>query len=174
MEIADDRVSVKGPKGELTRTVPAAMQVAMQDGVVRVTRPSDAKRHKSLHGLTRTLIANMVKGVSDGYEKILELRGVGYRAEVKGKTLTLALGYSHPVEVEPPPGVEFIVEPGTLPGSTERYFVIRVRGCDKQAVGQQAAMIRKWRSPEPYKGKGLRYRGEQVRKKAGKAGKVGG
>jgi large subunit ribosomal protein L6 len=167
-------VSVSGPKGSLTQVVPRPIEVALEDGIVHVKRPSDAKTHKCLHGLTRTLIANMVRGVSEGYQIVLEVRGVGYRAEVKGKTLVLSLGFSHPVEIEPAEGIEFAVEAGTLPGSTERYFAIFIRGCDKQVVGQQAAQIRKWRRPEPYKGKGIRYRGERVRKKAGKAGKAGG
>jgi large subunit ribosomal protein L6 len=166
-------VSATGPKGSLSQVVPKAMKVTQEDGVVNVTRPSEQKVHKSLHGLARTLIANMVHGVSEGYETTMEVRGVGYRAEMKGTTLVLSLGYSHPVEVEPMEGIEFAVEAGTLPGTTERYFAIFIRGCDKQVVGQQAAEIRKWRRPEPYKGKGIRYRGERVRKKAGKAGKAG-
>ena len=174
VNIDGNQVFVKGPKGSLQETIPAAMKVELSDGVVHVARPSDTKLHKSLHGLARTLIANMVHGVSEGYEKIMEVRGVGYRAEVKGTTLVLSLGFSHQVEIQPLPGIEFAVESGTLPGSTERYFAIFIRGCSKQAVGQQAASIRKWRRPEPYKGKGIRYRGERVRKKAGKTGKVGG
>ena len=168
------KVTAKGPKGELDLTVRPEMKVVSDGPVLRVERPSDAREHRSLHGLTRTLLANMVTGVSEGFSKVLELIGVGYRAEAAsdGK-LNLSLGFSHPVVVSPLEGVEFSVEHATMPGRTERYFVITVSGIDRQKVGQQAADIRKLLPPEPYKGKGIRYRGEYVRRKPGKAGRVG-
>src|SRR5712675_493158 len=144
-------VSVKGPKGELTQAVSQDMKVTQSDGTLTVDRPTDRGEHRALHGLTRSLIANMVEGVTEGYEKRLEIQGVGYRAQLRGKNLEMALGYSHPVAVEAPEGIEFEV-----PQPTE----IIVRGIDKQLVGQVAADIRKRRPPEPYKGKGIRYRGE--------------
>ena len=156
-------VVVKGPKGELDRDVDAEMTLVQADGELRVTRPSDQPRHRAIHGLTRSLIFNMVQGVTEGFSKTLELQGVGYRAQMQGKELSLALGYSHPVNVSPPEGVEFEVE-----GTTK----IIVKGLSKQAVGQAAADVRKLRPPEPYKGKGIRYEGEYVRRKAGKAGKA--
>ncbi len=159
VEVAPGRVSVKGPKGELDQALSADMKVAQDDGVVTVERPTDRGDHRALHGLTRSLIANMVEGVTDGFEKRLEIQGVGYRAQLKGKNLELALGYSHPVVVEAPEGIDFEV-----PQQTE----IIVRGIDKQLVGQVAADIRKRRPPEPYKGKGIRYRGEYVARKVGK------
>jgi large subunit ribosomal protein L6 len=159
VEVAPGRVSVKGPKGELDQALSADMKVAQSDGVVTVERPTDRGDHRALHGLTRSLIANMVEGVTDGFEKRLEIQGVGYRAQLKGKNLELALGYSHPVVVEAPQGIDFEV-----PQQTE----IVVRGIDKQLVGQVAADIRKRRPPEPYKGKGIRYRGEYVARKVGK------
>jgi large subunit ribosomal protein L6 len=160
----DDGVFVaQGPKGEQSTRIHPEMQVELGEKEVRVARPSEAKWHKSLHGLSRTLIANTVKGVSEGFVKKLEIRGVGYKAELKGKTLVMALGYSHPVEFPVPPGIEIQVESPTL---------IAVKGVDKQRVGQVAADIRNSRPPEPYKGKGVRYEGETVRQKAGKtAGK---
>ena len=158
-------VTVKGPKGELSHRFPVDMTIKQQDGQIVVERPTDQKRHRALHGMTRALIANMVSGVSEGFEKVLEIVGVGYRAEMQGQTLVMHLGYSHPIEVQPPQDVEFVVE--------ERGRIVRVRGIDKQVVGQIAANIRKLRPPEPYKGKGVRYQGEYVRRKAGKAGKVG-
>ncbi len=158
-------VTVKGPKGELSHRFPVDMTIQEQDGKIVVERPTDQKRHRALHGMTRALIANMVHGVSEGFEKVLEIVGVGYRAEMQGQTLVMHLGYSHPIEVQPPQDVEFVVE--------ERGRLVRVRGIDKQVVGQIAANIRKLRPPEPYKGKGVRYQGEYVRRKAGKAGKVG-
>jgi large subunit ribosomal protein L6 len=157
-------VSVKGPKGSLSQTLPADMQVQLDNGVLTVERPSDSREHRALHGLTRSLINNMVEGVSDGFIKVLIVEGVGYRAEMKGKTLVLNVGYSHPVEFEPPADMEFAVE--------ERGKLIRVSGIDKQLVGEISARIRKTRPPEPYKGKGIRYQNEHVRRKAGKAGKV--
>jgi len=154
-------ISVKGPKGELTRSLPAAMTVAQENGQVTVTRPSDEDQHKSLHGLTRTLIANMVEGVTKGFSKNLELIGVGYKAEVRPYGLQLALGYSHPIEYRAPQGIKL-----TAPVPTQ----IVVEGANKEVVGQVAAEIRSLRPPEPYKGKGVKYVGEQIRRKAGKAG----
>lgn len=154
-------LTVKGPKGELKHTLPADMQVTIENGEVLVKRPSEDKKHKSLHGLTRTLIDNMVIGVTEGYSKSLEIVGVGYRAALKGKNLSLTLGFSHPVDIEPPAGIEFEV-----PAPTK----IIVKGIDKEVVGQVTAEIRGWRKPEPYKGKGIRYEGEHVRRKAGKTG----
>jgi len=159
VEFAPGRVSVKGPKGELAQVLSADMKVEQADGVLTVERPTDRGEHRALHGLTRSLIANMVEGVTEGFEKRLEIQGVGYRAQLKGKNLELALGYSHPVAIEAPDGIEFEV-----PQPTE----IIVRGIDKQLVGQVAADIRKRRPPEPYKGKGIRYRGEHVMRKVGK------
>jgi large subunit ribosomal protein L6 len=159
VEIAPGSIAVKGPKGELSQTYSQDMAVKQEDGVVTVARPTDRGEHRALHGLTRSLIANMVEGVTEGFEKRLEIQGVGYRAALKGKKLELALGYSHPVAVEAPEGIEFEV-----PQPTE----IVVRGIDKQLVGQVAADIRKRRPPEPYKGKGIRYRDEQVLRKVGK------
>jgi large subunit ribosomal protein L6 len=154
-------ISVKGPKGELTRSLPGAMTVAQENGQVTVTRPSDEDEHKSLHGLTRTLIANMVEGVTKGFSKNLELVGVGYKAEVRPYGLQLALGYSHPIEYRAPQGIKL-----TAPVPTQ----IVVEGSNKEVVGQVAAEIRSLRPPEPYKGKGVKYAGEQIRRKAGKAG----
>jgi large subunit ribosomal protein L6 len=159
VELARGRIAVKGPKGELTQQISPDMSVEEVDGAVTVKRPSDRGEHRALHGLTRSLIANMVEGVTDGFEKRLEIQGVGYRAQLKGSKLELALGYSHAVSVEPPDGIDFEV-----PQPTE----IIVRGIDKQLVGQVAADIRKRRPPEPYKGKGIRYRGEHVARKVGK------
>jgi len=159
VEVAPGRVAVKGPKGELEQVLSADMKVEQAEGVLTVGRPTDRGEHRALHGLTRSLIANMVEGVTDGFEKRLEIQGVGYRAQLKGKGLELALGYSHPVSIDAPEGIEFEV-----PQPTE----IIVRGIDKQLVGQVAADIRKRRPPEPYKGKGIRYRGEHVARKVGK------
>jgi large subunit ribosomal protein L6 len=155
-------VTVNGPRGTLTQTMHADMRFVNEDGVVRVERPDDEGFHRSLHGLTRTLIANMVAGVTTGYEKRLQIVGVGYRAAMKGTDLEIQAGFSHPVVVAAPEGIDFEV-----PTATQ----IVVRGNDKQAVGEVAANIRKIRKPEPYKGKGIRYEGEYVRKKAGKAAK---
>jgi large subunit ribosomal protein L6 len=152
-------VSVKGPKGELAQAVAPAMKVDVSDGTLTVERPTDRGEHRALHGLTRSLIANMVQGVTEGYEKRLEIQGVGYRAQLKGKALEMALGYSHPVTLEAPDGIEFEV-----PQPTE----VVVRGIDKQLVGEIAARVRKSRPPEPYKGKGVRYAGEHVTRKVGK------
>ncbi len=153
------RVTVKGPKGELTQDVSRDLTIELDDGVLTVARPTDRGPHRALHGLTRSLVQNMVIGVTEGYEKHLELQGVGYRAQSKGKGLELALGYSHPVVVEAPEGIEFDVPEPTA---------IVVRGIDKQQVGQVAADIRDKRPPEPYKGKGIRYRDERVLRKVGK------
>jgi len=165
VDIQGTTVKVKGPKGELARTFPEQIGVEMANGQVVVKRPSDVPSMRALHGTTRALIRNMVAGVSDGFSKSLQIEGVGYRAEVKGKQLVMALGYSHPVPVDPPPGITFSVD--------EKTKTITVSGIDKELVGQVTADIRNWRPPEPDKGKGLRYVGERVRRKAGKAGKVG-
>ncbi|MGM7683981.1 50S ribosomal protein L6 [Cytobacillus sp. Hm23] len=155
-------VIVKGPKGELTRTIHADMELTIEESVVTVVRPSDSKEHRSLHGTTRSVLANMVEGVSKGYERGLELIGVGYRAQKQGKKLILNVGYSHPVEIEPEAGIEIDV-----PANTK----IVIKGTDKERVGALAANIRDVRPPEPYKGKGIRYEGEYVRRKEGKTGK---
>jgi large subunit ribosomal protein L6 len=162
VKIDGSTVTVKGPKGELSQTFSELMSISIEDGVIQVTRPDDSREARSLHGLTRTLVSNMVTGVSEGYHKNLEIVGVGYRAVMKGTDLELALGFSHPVLVVPEPGISFEV-----PAPTK----ITVRGIDKQRVGQVAAEIRAWRKPEPYKGKGIRYEGEYVRRKLGKAAK---
>jgi large subunit ribosomal protein L6 len=154
-------VAVKGPKGELKRTLPDEMKVELKDGTVTVERPSDAGRHRALHGLTRSLVNNMVEGVTSGFAKQLEIVGVGYKAETRQGGVRLVVGYSHPVEYEAPKGVTISVENPTL---------VKVEGIDKELVGQVAAELRMVRPPEPYKGKGIRYRGEQVRRKAGKTG----
>ena len=158
----NNKVTVKGPKGTLERVMASDMTIKVEDGQVTVERPNDLKRSKSLHGLTRTLLNNMVTGVTDGYEKKLEVNGVGYRAAKQGKKLTLNLGYSHPVEMEDPEGVETVVE---------GQNVIFVRGIDKEKIGQYAAEIRDKRRPEPYKGKGIKYAEEHIRRKVGKTGK---
>ena len=159
--ISGTEVTIKGPKGSLTRTLPADMTAAIDGNVVTVSRPSDENRHKSLHGLSRTLIANMVEGVSTGYKTALEIQGVGYKAETRPFGLNLVVGYSHPVEIRAPEGIKLVVETPTL---------VRVEGINKELVGQVAAEIRNVRPPEPYKGKGIRYVGEFVRRKAGKTG----
>jgi large subunit ribosomal protein L6 len=164
VSIEGSSVSVKGPKGELSGRFDADMNIELADGEISVTRPTEQPRHRALHGLTRSLIANMVQGVSEGFERTLEIHGVGYRAQQKGKAVEFAVGYSNPVHFEAPEGVELAVEGPT---------VVHVRGIDKQAVGEVAARIRRIRPPEPYKGKGIRYRGEHVRRKAGKATAVG-
>ena len=158
-------ITVKGPKGSLHRALHPDMTVTMDGSTLTVTRPSEAKHHKQLHGLTRTLVSNMVTGVTQGYRKPLELTGVGYRASKVGDKLQLNLGYSHPIEIEPPAGILFEVENPTH---------LAVSGIDKELVGQVAATVRATRKPEPYKGKGVHYVGEKIRRKAGKAGKIGG
>ena len=163
VEVAENnKVTVKGPKGTLERVLPSEMSIKVEGAEVVVSRPNDLKKMKSLHGLTRTLINNMVIGVANGYEKVLEVNGVGYRAQKQGKTLVLSLGYSHPVEMVDPEGIEAVVE-----GQNK----IIVKGIDKQKVGQYAAEIRSKRGPEPYKGKGIKYADETIRRKVGKAGK---
>ncbi len=162
VKIDGSTITVKGPKGELTRTLNEVVSVEMEDGLIVVKRPDDSRTARSLHGLSRTLVSNMVIGVSEGYFKNLEIVGVGYRAAMKGSDIELQLGFSHPVVVIAEPGITFEV-----PAPTK----ITVRGIDKQRVGQVAADIRKWRKPEPYKGKGVRYEGEHVRRKLGKAAK---
>jgi large subunit ribosomal protein L6 len=159
VSVGPDRVTVNGPKGELSQAVNPAMKIDQTNGTLTVERPTNRGEHRALHGLTRSLIANMVEGVTNGFEKRLEIQGVGYRARLQGKALELALGYSHPVSVPAPEGIEFEV-----PQPTE----VVVRGIDKQLVGEIAARIRKQRPPEPYKGKGIRYAGEHVRRKVGK------
>ncbi|NJL85651.1 MAG: 50S ribosomal protein L6 [Leptolyngbyaceae cyanobacterium SM1_1_3] len=162
VSINGQHIAVKGPKGELDRTLPTGVSVAQEGDTVVVNRNSDSRTCRQRHGLCRTLVANMVEGVSQGFQKRLEIQGVGYRAQVQGRTLTLSLGYSHPVQFDPPEGIQFVVE-----GNTN----VTVMGIDKEIVGNIAAKIRASRPPEPYKGKGVRYAGEIVRRKAGKAGK---
>jgi len=158
----DNFVTVKGPLGQLEQQLPQAMQIQVEDNQVQVIRPSDEKEHRALHGLSRSLLANMVEGVTKGYSRNLELVGVGYRAALQGKDITLTVGYSHPVVINAPQGIEFEV-----PAPNK----ITVKGIDKQAVGQIAAEIRAVRKPEPYLGKGIKYEGERIRRKVGKAGK---
>jgi large subunit ribosomal protein L6 len=158
-------VTVKGPKGSLSRALHPDITVSQEDANLVVTRPTEQKTHKQLHGLTRTLVNNMVVGVTDGYRKGLEITGVGYRAALSGRKLQLNLGYSHQIEIDPPEGITFEVENPTR---------LAVVGIDKELVGQIAAKVRSTRKPEPYKGKGVRYAGEYIRRKAGKAGKIGG
>ena len=163
VDIAENnKVTVKGPKGTLTRVMVPEMEIKVDGAVATVSRPNDLKRMKSLHGLTRTLLNNMIVGVTDGYEKVLEINGVGYRAQKQGKKLVLSLGYSHPVEMEDPEGIETVLD-----GQNK----ITVKGIDKEKVGQYAAEIRDKRRPEPYKGKGIKYSTETIRRKVGKTGK---
>ena len=157
-------VRVKGPKGQLEQQMPVAMMLEQEGDILTVKRPSDHRQHRALHGLTRSLLSNMVVGVTDGFKKDLEIVGVGYRAAKDGNVLVLQVGFSHPVRMDPPAGINYAVE------GTNR---VSVQGIDKQLVGEMAAQIRRVRKPEPYKGKGIRYAGEQVRRKAGKAGKAG-
>jgi len=165
VDIKGSHVAVSGPKGRLERDLAPELRIVEEDGQLRVERPNDEKRSRELHGLTRTLLANMVIGVTEGYRKGLEITGVGYRAQLVGSKLQLNLGYSHPIEIDPPDGISFEVE------TPVRLAVV---GIDKELVGHVAARVRSQRKPEPYKGKGVRYAGEQVRRKAGKAGKIGG
>ena len=163
VDVAEQVITVKGPKGQLTHTIASPIQIERgDDGALRVTRPNDERQSRALHGLTRSLVANMVTGVTDGFEKVMEIQGVGYRVQAKGSDLEFSLGYSHPVPVKAPDGITFVVE------SPTRFIV---RGIDKQRVGEVAANIRKLRKPDPYKGKGVRYQGEVVRRKVGKTGK---
>ena len=163
VDIAENNnVTVKGPKGTLTRVLPAEMEIKKEGAEIVISRPNDLKRNKALHGLTRSLLHNMVVGVSEGYQKVLEINGVGYRAAKEGRNLTLTLGYSHPVVMVDPEGVESVCETANK---------IVVKGIDKEKVGQYAAQIREKRGPEPYKGKGIKYAEEHIRRKVGKAGK---
>ena len=167
VNIKDENVAVKGPKGELRRRINPDISVGLESGKLNVTRPSDAKTHRALHGLTRSLLANMVEGVTKGYEKSLEVSGVGYRAEKDGNNLVLRVGFTHPVVIQPQPGIKFDVD--------AKNTGIKVTGIDKELVGQTAAEIRNVRPPDAYKGKGIRYAGEKIKLKPGKAGKaVGG
>jgi len=165
IDLQGQSVKVKGPKGELARSFPTQVSLAMEAGHLVVSRPNDAPAVRAMHGTARALINNMVLGVSEGFSKTLVVEGVGYRAELKGKQLVMALGYSHPVPVDPPAGIAFTVD--------EKAKTITITGIDKELVGQVASDVRSWRPPEPYKGKGLRYTDERVRRKAGKAGKAG-
>jgi large subunit ribosomal protein L6 len=161
LQVQGNTVAVKGPRGELRRTLHPEMQVSLSDNQFTVARPSEEKRHKALHGLTRTLVQNMVDGVSKGFSKSLEIQGVGYKAEAKPYGVNLIVGYSHPVKYEAPKGIKI---------SVDNNIVLKIEGADKELVGQVAAELRSVRPPEPYKGKGIRYVGEQVRRKAGKTG----
>ena len=167
----ENYVTVKGPKGELSYQVDPALTLNLENGKLTVSRPSDSKEHKAIHGLYRTLVNNMIEGVTKGYTKQLEIHGVGYRAAKVGENLVIQVGYSHPVEVQPPRGISFTID-GVDPAT--KATKLSVGGIDKQLVGEVAAQIRRVRKPEPYKGKGIRYAGEAIRRKAGKAGKVGG
>lgn len=165
VDIRGSKVTVKGPKGDLQRSFHPDMEIKLQDGILLVERPTDQRGHRALHGLTRALLANMVQGVSEGYSKVLEIVGTGYRAEMQGEDLVLYLGYSHPIDFPAPAGISFEVPRGGR--------AVTVQGTDKELVGEIAARIRRQRPPEPYKGKGVRYQGEHVRRKDGKAGRVG-
>ncbi len=164
-----NHVTVKGPKGTLTQQLHPEMIIAQENGTLTVSRPSDNKQHRALHGLTRTLLNNMIIGVTDGWTRALEINGVGYRAALEGQTLVLSLGFSHQVRIDPPPNVQYVV--GERKSASEPLSLL-VRGIDKQVVGEEAARIRSLRPPEPYKGKGIKYAEEKIRRKAGKAGKA--
>jgi large subunit ribosomal protein L6 len=165
VDIRGSEVTVIGPKGELSRSFHPDMEIVQEEGILVVRRPTDHRTHRAMHGLTRALLANMVTGVSEGYTRTLEIVGTGYRAEIQGENLIMYLGYSHPIEIQPPEGISFEVPRGGRG--------VIVQGIDKELVGEIAARIRRQRPPEPYKGKGVRYEGEYVRRKAGKAGRVG-
>jgi len=164
IKIDGHQVSVKGKRGELIREFHPDIEIKLDDGKVIVTRPSDSPSHRALHGTTRALLANMVKGVSEGFTKVLQIEGVGYRATMEGTHLVFYLGFSHPIKVEPPAGIKFVAD--------EKAKTVTIDGNDREQVGQVAANLRKLRPPEPYKGKGVMYQGEHIRRKAGKAGKV--
>jgi len=164
IELDGSSVSVKGPKGEMKRTFSPLVGIAMKDGQILITRNSDLPAERALHGTTRAVLANMIRGVSTGFERVLEIEGVGYRAEMNARNLVLYMGYSHPVEMEPPAGISFDVD--------QKTRLVYVRGFDKELVGQISANVRNVRPPEPYHGKGLHYLGEKIRRKAGKAGKA--
>jgi large subunit ribosomal protein L6 len=165
VDIRGSEVTVAGPRGELSRSFHPDMEIELEGGTLLVRRPTDHRNHRAMHGLTRALLNNMVTGVSEGYSRVLEIVGTGYRAEMQGEKLVLYLGYSHPIEVQPPEGISFEVPRGGR--------AVTIQGIDKELVGETAARIRRKRPPEPYKGKGVRYQGEYVRRKAGKAGRVG-
>ncbi len=165
VDIRGSEITVKGPKGELRRSFHPDMEIVLEEGALLVRRPTDQRGHRAMHGLTRALLANMVTGVSQGYARVLEIVGTGYRAEMQGEKLVMYLGHSHPIEFPPPAGISFEVPRGGR--------MVTVQGIDKELVGEIAARIRRQRPPEPYKGKGVRYEGEHVRRKAGKAGRVG-
>jgi large subunit ribosomal protein L6 len=168
--INGNAVSVKGPKGELSRVLPGNLRISQENGQLVVTRPDESQLSRSMHGLVRTLLNNMVVGVSQGFTKVMDVIGIGYRAQLEGPDLVLGLGFSHPVKITPKPGIKFEVAQDT----NTRMPILTVSGIDKEVLGQQCAEIRKLRPPEPYKGKGIRYQGEHVRRKAGKTGKAGG
>lgn len=170
LERTNGTLTVKGPKGQLERPVPPGIEIKTENGQVHIERTAEDERTRSLHGLTRSLVANMVTGVSQGYERVMDIVGVGFRAEMVGPAVRMNLGYSHLVEVHPKPGIKFEIGQDT----NSRQFFLKIQGIDKELVGQQAAEIRAIKKPEPYKGKGIRYRGEAVRRKAGKSGKAGG
>ena len=167
-------ITVKGPKGELTRSLSARISLELEGKVLHVRRSTDEQQDRALHGLTRSLVANMVEGVSKGFQKVLELYGTGYRAQLQGKKLSLQIGFSHPVEMNPPEGVQFAILDTFVPTTENNYLSCRlaISGIDIEAIGQTAATLRAYKKPEPYKGKGIRYLGEKVRRKAGKAAKV--
>ncbi len=168
--LSDQQITIRGPKGELSRVLPGVISLAVEDGIILVSRPSDSQQHRALHGLTRSLVANMVQGVSQGYERVLELYGVGFRIQPQGQKLTLQLGFSHPVLFDLPEGISAQMET-FVPTLENSYLSVRLtlRGIDKEVLGLTAARLRDLKKPEPYKGKGFRYRGERVRRKAGKA-----